>query len=374
MECPCRWANLYLLVYLSLNVANVFGQNILLEKKPPEIAAQTVAGNSKMEVIQNPGPSKAQLINALFSYAAAKGLLPKTTQIIQSTSRETPQITKSQNAPIMFNVGPLQPQISSNCENRLIVTSSPTVSLNPISNQVSPPTTTSCAPSMKIQPTLRAEPVSWTSSSQKCQVGSLENSAMFPPIRTVWQTPQPQQPVSINSYTNNQPVVFNEAIYPNLQTNPQTCALPKINTEYLTFENLCNTNYRTLPEESIVVTSDDKPVIPINLEINIPSLNDYYPRLTVVTEAPANPETCSNFSPYAPPPPQPIIIKRSRSCLRKLLPIILLTLIDNGGGYGCPCNCDAEDPIPIPYPIPIPMNNPIIYSGNRAPYSSRARE
>lgn len=84
---------------------------------------------------------------------------------------------------------------------------------------------------------------------------------------------------------------------------------------------------------------------------------------------------------YGPPQPYPIIIKSddNDNGWGRILPILLLLLCDNWGGWGgghggngggrgngccggCCCGCcgGGSNTIPIPYPIPIPINNPII--------------
>ncbi|XP_045761439.1 uncharacterized protein LOC123864798 isoform X2 [Maniola jurtina] len=366
MEWLCGWATINLLIYFSVHVANVFCQNIQVERTSPEVLMQPQIGNCKKEVTQTQCPSKAQLINALFSYATAQGLLPKTTEIIKSTlPQKRPQESVCQNAPKLLDIVPLQPQMSSNCEKKPVITSIPAIPLNPIQNQVTPPTTT-YSQAMILQPTLQTESVPWTFPSQTCQGGCFETCVCAQQPQTVWQIPQPSQPITvINNCPSNPPVVFSETPrYANLQISPPTRIVTPINTECSTFKNVLETNCGTLSENSALVTCDGKPGIPINLQINIPSPNDLYPSITIVTGAPTNSDAATAFSPYAYPPPLPNnMMRRSRSCLRKLLPILLLALIDDCGGcggYSCQCGCDSDDFMPVPYPISFAVNCPLI--------------
>lgn len=355
------FSSLKLIQIYYLQVENVLCQNIPLETILPEVSTKPqTGGNSKREVTQTQNPSKAQLINALFSYAAAKGLLPKTTEIIQSATLPQEQLqAASQKSLNTFNIVPLKPQILSGCEKKPLVPNTPAVSTIPIQNPVLPPITPSFPPYPTMQPTVRAEPF-LTFSPTAYQVGCPENCPQ--PCQTL-RIPSPALPApGINCCPANQPVVYNEVIppYPYLQFTPPNCATP-INTECCIVENLCEADCGTLSEESLVIITDGKPGIPINLQINVPSPTDLYPSITIVT-APANPEpVVSTFPSYAYPPP--LVMRRSRSCLRNLLPILLLALIDDCGccGYGCNSNCD--EPIPIPYPIPVPVNCPIVNPG-----------
>ncbi|XP_069365900.1 uncharacterized protein [Maniola hyperantus] len=365
MEWPCGWANIYFLIYFSVHVANVFCQNIPVERISPEVLMQPQKENLKREVTQTQSPTKAQLINALFSYATAQGLLPKTTQIIQSAlPQKQSQVSTCQTVPKLLDIVSLQPQMSSNCEKKAIISSIKALPVNTNQNQVSAPTAT-YSHAVMLQPTLQTESVSWTYPSKTCQGGCFENSVCAQQPQTVWKIPQPSQLVTVmKNCPSNQPMVFSETTpYANLQISPPTRILTPINNECCTFKNVCKSNCGTLSETPVLVTCDSKPGIPVNLQINMPSPKDLCPSITIITGAPTNCEPTTNFSPCAFPPPLPNMMRRTRSRLSKLLPILLLALIDDCGGcggYGCPCDCGSDDFIPIPYPISIAVNSPII--------------
>lgn len=114
--------------------------------------------------------------------------------------------------------------------------------------------------------------------------------------------------------------------------------------------------------------------LPVTLQINmVPSCPE--PMLSVVSQ-PA-PCSCpySSFNPsYEMPPPPIIVMEKSKSSMKSILPILLLTMLDGGcgnnggggcgnsGGGGCSCSqCSA--PTLVPYPIVIPTGSPVVIRG-----------
>lgn len=113
---------------------------------------------------------------------------------------------------------------------------------------------------------------------------------------------------------------------------------------------------------------------PINLVINIPEVNVPAPSVTILpTPVPSLPSEPAPIVPqFVPTSTMPIIINNSKSTFKSLLPIILISLLRDGGlcGEGSSCNCGSMS-IPIPYPIPIPTNCPIINTGRKGRRKSR---
>lgn len=151
--------------------------------------------------------------------------------------------------------------------------------------------------------------------------------------------------------------------------------LPEENYGNIAIVNRMNSdNVNAMDETAIVLDAKScaaNSQWPFNLVLNVPPVNVPAPSVTFL---PTPSVSCFPLLPLEPAPvvPQcvpapmmPIIIKRSKSKLKSLLPIILLSLLSDEGscGAGCSCKCCSR-PIPVPYPIPIPINCPIINNGS----------
>ncbi|CAH2099653.1 unnamed protein product [Euphydryas editha] len=189
---------------------------------------------------------------------------------------------------------------------------------------------------------------------------------LVPQISTVWQLSQPS-----NDIYNYPPMIS--------QISPPSLPSATINTQPSVIDFFSKTNEGVMKPEPKKFQNRFEDGIPLNLQINIPSQNVPVPAITVVTAKPdafnsANSDAVLTYPQYL-PPPQPIIVKKSPSCIKSLLPILLIALLSDQGCCGnrccCPCNCN-DTPILIPYPIPIPINNPII-NNDSCSYSSRDR-
>lgn len=98
---------------------------------------------------------------------------------------------------------------------------------------------------------------------------------------------------------------------------------------------------------------------PINLVLNFPSVNlPAQPETRLLTPSSSSALSLSMEPAPMITPTMPIIVNSSKSKLKSLLPILMMSLV-NDGAPGCSCNCGFES-IPVPIPIPIPTNCPII--------------
>lgn len=113
---------------------------------------------------------------------------------------------------------------------------------------------------------------------------------------------------------------------------------------------------------------------PFSFQINMPPPSSEQPIILISSPNPvptsqqysSTPSLPSMLPPPVIPPPV-IVMERSRSSWRNLLPILLIALCDGGCGNGCGnCGCCGGCNIPVPYPIPIPTNNPIILGRGKA--------
>lgn len=182
---------------------------------------------------------------------------------------------------------------------------------------------------------------------------------LVPQMPTVWQFSQPSQPPS--DIYNYPPVIS--------QISPPLLSSATINTQPNNIEFSSTVNERVMTQEPIKFQNGHEDGNTRNFQINIPYQNVPVPTITVIT---GNSDAGLTY-PHYQPPQQPIIVKKSKSSLKSILPILLIALLSDQGCCGnccCPCNCNS--PILIPYPIPIPINNSII-NNDSSSSSSRSQ-
>lgn len=157
----------------------------------------------------------------------------------------------------------------------------------------------------------------------------------------------------------------------NLEISSSAVVFPEKKYGNIEIVNTFNSNdkpnkYNAIDEHAIALDANSGTANsqwPVNLIINVPPVNVPAPSVTFLpapssSPAPSFPSRCAPAIPqFDPTPLMPIIVGSSKSKLRSLLPIILISLLREGGG-GSSCNCGCRC-IPIPYPIPIPTNYPI---------------
>lgn len=199
----------------------------------------------------------------------------------------------------------------------------------------------------------------------------------FPPtanVAEIYQTPItvqiPSPPVSVPPPLPTPPQNIIQEIYTH-NIGPETKI---VETEIVTTSVPVETPTLNIPScvpppPSILGGCSSQP-LPVTLQVNLasPSWNPE-PVLAVVPQPAPAPSPYSSFNPsfempLAPPPI--IVMEKSKSSLKSILPILMLSLFDGGcgnnGGGGCSCSqCSAS--IPIPFPIVVPTNNPIITRG-----------
>lgn len=204
--------------------------------------------------------------------------------------------------------------------------------------------------------TIQPEPQSYNAVPGK----SVENYPnLVPPMPAVWQFSQPSQPPS--DIYNYPPVIA--------QISPPLSSSAIINTQPNNIEFSSKVNEGVITQEPIKFQNGNEDGTTQSFQINIPYQNVPVPTITVIT---ANSDAGLTY-PHYQPTQQPIIVKKSKSSMKSILPILLIALLSDQGCCGnccCPCNCNS--PIFIPYPIPIPINNSIT-SNNSSSSSSRNR-
>ncbi|XP_047542777.1 uncharacterized protein LOC125075181 [Vanessa atalanta] len=319
MECPCRWAVLYTIIFFITQTTNVFCQFVKIEERPAYYETKDV---TKRDVSKYFNPSSKTIAETFLTNIQDDR--PKTLNVIS----QVPSCYSQE--PTLFG----QSALSGNNPNVVF------------------------APSCATLPELIS-----------CNgIIPLENYANANQQSSVYQISQPTNDLNYCPVT--------------LKINPSSIMLPTTNTQSGIGEFLNEISRGGVFQEPFVIKNGYEDGIPVNLQINIPSQNTPAPRITVVSATPtpvtsANSESVIPFPQFGyPPPPAPIVRKKSR-CWKNLLPILLLALLsDQGCGNGCccPCNCccNSDSPIPIPYPIPIPVNSPII-NNQKSSCSSRKR-
>ncbi|PZC87234.1 hypothetical protein B5X24_HaOG201470 [Helicoverpa armigera] len=124
---------------------------------------------------------------------------------------------------------------------------------------------------------------------------------------------------------------------------------------------------------------------PITLQVNMPPPCISEPVIAIINPCQNQPQPqpapCGypSYDPSFALPPQPIIVmEKSNSNWKNILPILLLTLFDGncGGGYGnCGGGCGNSQctSTPIPFPIVIPVNNPVVTTGRSGRGRSKSK-
>ncbi|KAF9815008.1 hypothetical protein SFRURICE_010566 [Spodoptera frugiperda] len=142
--------------------------------------------------------------------------------------------------------------------------------------------------------------------------------------------------------------------FPPKPSIPQTTVQETLQTKYFpdryppTVET--KTTDFTIPSQEL---NSDKPVI---LQINVPAPAPE--PLPTILPQPCMPSM--DYSPCGMPPSPLVVMEKSKSSLKSILPILFLSLFDGGrGNNGC-CCCPKPTNIPVPYPIPVPYNNPVV--------------
>ncbi|CAH0722810.1 unnamed protein product, partial [Brenthis ino] len=333
--------------------------------------------------------SESQLMSTLLSLASNGAFPERSGPIVQPIVQPEKPVGMGMidDRPQNFNFISFQPKIPTCNTKEPIVFSPPAVIANPTSNILfsSPIPSASVVPIQSIQPSAVSAPISlnsfFTIPQGSNAVQSYGNVVQNSP--TVWQLPKLLN--DGHNYVPVNPITYTEAspLPINLQISPPCSSLPEINTNSGLLEILSRSNLVGVQEPNVITSEGDNNGFPLNLQINLPSQSIPAPRITVVSASPqpvasTNTEEPGLFPPFGfSPPPPPLIMRKSRSSWRKILPIILIALFsDRGccGGGCCCCNCnpDTDNPIPIPYPIPIPVNNPII-NNSKSSCSSRKR-
>lgn len=183
-----------------------------------------------------------------------------------------------------------------------------------------------------------------------------------PPV-TVQETPYPVV-TPFTSYTNPVSSIFPQndftgvrelpVVYPDTFNSQQTPI-------YLQAGNV------PVSYGSNVVDSGSGYTVPLSLQINMPPTSEQ-PIIVFSppTPAPVYQDTSYTSSLQSMAPPL-IVMERSKSKWRNILPLLLIALCNGGCCNNSGSNgCSRGSYIPIPYPIPIPTNNPIILSrGNK---------
>ena len=184
----------------------------------------------------------------------------------------------------------------------------------------------------------------------------------YPPVtQTIQIPPKPPLPsyYTVSPPAPPPPTIIKEVTY--TPTVVPEKVPQKVETEIITISSVpVEEKIETIPAH---VPSQQ---LPVTLQINIPSLPE--PVFSVISPPAPCPCPYSSFSPsYEMPPPPIIVMEKSKSSLKSILPILMLSLFDggcgnSGGGGSCSCSqCSA--PTPIPYPIMIPTSNPVITRG-----------
>ncbi|CAH1643295.1 unnamed protein product [Spodoptera littoralis] len=155
--------------------------------------------------------------------------------------------------------------------------------------------------------------------------------------------------------------------FPPKPSNPQTIVQETLQTKYFpdrypqTVETK-TTNY-TIPSNEM---NSNKSVI---LQINVPAPE---PVATILPQPPCM--STYDSSPCGMPPSPLIVMEKSKSSLKSILPILFLSLFDGGrGNNGC-CCCPKPNNIPVPYPIPVPYNNPVVTTQGKGKSKKPAKD
>ncbi|CAH0698859.1 unnamed protein product [Spodoptera exigua] len=122
------------------------------------------------------------------------------------------------------------------------------------------------------------------------------------------------------------------------------------------------TNF-TIPANEI---GSDKAVI---LQINVPAQE---PVASILPQPPCMP-TFDN-SPCGMPPSPIIVMEKSKSSLKSILPILFLSLFDGGRGNNGGCSCPKPNNVPVPYPIAIPYNIPVVTTRGKGKSKKPAKD
>lgn len=172
--------------------------------------------------------------------------------------------------------------------------------------------------------------------------------------------------VANNSPTESTIVQNENKLDINVEDGSSAIVLSEENYGNIEFVNRVNTDsVNAINEPAISIDAESGAVNsqwPINLVISFPSMNVPAPSETFlptpssssILSLPSVPAPVGNQ--FVQTPTTPIIIKSSKSKLKSLLPIIMMSLLKDRVpcGEGCSCNCGSRC-IPIPFPVPIPL-------------------
>lgn len=110
--------------------------------------------------------------------------------------------------------------------------------------------------------------------------------------------------------------------------------------------------------------------LPVSLQINMASPRAAEPVIAVISPSALAPSSTFDYPSSGMPPYPMIVMEKSKSKLKSLLPILLISLFNggssNGGGGGGCCSSQCGSSIPIPYPLVIPTSNTIVSGGGRS--------
>lgn len=196
------------------------------------------------------------------------------------------------------------------------------------------------------------------------------------------QEPQVLFLVPSNTPTETTIVQDKDKLDINIENDSSAIVLPEENYGNFEIVNKVIADNANVIDEAAILLDDKSGASnsewPINLVINYPSVNvpaqsvTYLPTPSSICASSLPSKPAPMVTQFVPTPTMPIIVNSSKSKLKSLLPIIMMSLLKNEAPYGggCSCNCGIKY-IPIPYPLPVPTNCPIINAGREGSRKSR---